>query len=208
MADQRSPEWFAARAGKITGSKFADAVARNKKTGEPLKAFYDLAWQLVVERMTGAPIEGPSGYALQWGTDVEPAAREAYELYTGNSVEESDFIVHPKYDFAGCSPDGIVNGGQKGLEMKCPKDSRIHLDRFITGVPDEYVPQIQGGMWVTGMDEWDFVSYDPRMPISHSLLVITVKRDDDYIKKLEESILAVESLANELMKEIQLKGQK
>lgn len=195
--EQRSAEWFALRAGKFTGSRFADVMARNKKTGEPLKAYHDLIWQVVVERMTGQPVEGATGYALQWGQDVEPFAREAYEFETGSIVSESEFILHQKYDFAGCSPDGLV-GDYKGLEMKCPKSSSVHLERFVEGVPEEYIPQIQGCMWVTGRSSWDFVSYDPRMPESHRLLIITVMRDEEFIKILEKSVVEAEVLAQQL----------
>lgn len=199
--EQRSAEWFAQRAGKFTGSRFGDVLARNKRTGEPLKAYHDLIWQVVVERMTGQPVEGATGYALQWGQDVEPFAREAYELETGNSVLESEFILHPQYAFAGCSPDGLI-GDDKGLEMKCPKSSAVHLERFIDGVPDEYIPQIQGCMWVTGRASWDFVSFDPRMPESHRLLIINVKRDEDFIKNLEKAVLEAEAKAGDLHQQL------
>lgn len=203
--EQGSQEWLALRAGKWTGSRFVDVLARNKKTGEPLKAYYDLIWQVVVERMTGLPVEGPSGYALQWGSDVEPFARQAYEFETGNVVNEAEFIIHPQYPFAGCSPDGLI-GDDKGLEMKCPKSSVVHLERFISGVPDDYLPQIQGCMWVTGRKEWDFVSFDPRMPESHQLLIINVKRDDEFIKRLETAVIEAEEKALILLEQLNRKA--
>lgn len=191
IIEQRTDAWHKQRAGKFTGSRFVNVLARNKRTGEPLKAYDDLIWQIVVERMTGSPVDGASGFALQWGTDVEPFAREAYEFETGSIVTESEFIIHPDYDFIGCSPDGIVSN-KKGLEMKCPKSSAVHLERYLSGIPDEYIPQVQGSMWITGKTEWDFVSYDPRMPVSHRLLIITIKRDDDFINKLQSAVLEAE----------------
>ena len=165
---QRTAQWHADRAGKWTGSKFVDVLARNKRTGEPTKAYTDLIWQIVVERMTGQAVEGPTGLALAWGTEVEPYAAEAYELETGNVITPAGFIQHPEFPFVGASPDGLV-GEDGGLEMKCPKSSAVHLERFISGVPDEYRPQIQGCMWVTGRQWWSFVSFDPRMPESHRM---------------------------------------
>lgn len=193
--EQRSPEWFQDRCGKFTGSRFVDVMARNKKTGLPLKAYDDLIWQLVVERMTGVPLEGATGFALQWGSDVEPFARDAYELETGNIVDEVAFIVHPKYPFVGASPDGLI-GDKRGLEMKCPKSSIVHLQRFFDGMPDEYIPQVQGCMWVTDRDYWDFVSYDPRMPESHRIYIQQIERDDKYISLLEEAVLEANALVN------------
>ena len=194
---QRTADWHAERAGKWTGSKFVDVLARNKKTGEPLKCYYDLIWQVVTERITGQATEGAQGFALQWGTDVEPYAREAYELETGEIVTESGFIKHPVFWFAGCSPDGLV-GADGGIEMKCPKSSVIHLERFISGVPEEYIPQIQGCMWVTGRAWWDFVSYDPRQKEKFRILKIRVNRDEEFIRKLEAAVLDAELAAQEL----------
>lgn len=199
---QRTADWHAERAGKWTGSKFVDVLARNKKTGEPLKCYYDLIWQVVTERTTGQATEGVGGYALQWGADVEPFAREAYELETGAIVTESGFIQHPVFTFAGCSPDGLV-GTDGGLEMKCPKSSAIHLERFISGVPEEYIPQIQGSMWITGRAWWDFVSYDPRQVEKFRILKIRVNRDEAFIANLEAAVLRAEVAAQELQAKLE-----
>lgn len=198
---QRTDEWFKERCGKFTGSRFADVMARNKKTGEPLKAYHDLIMDIVVERITGNPIEGAQGHALQWGQDVEPFAREAYELETGRSVVETGFIIHPQYSFVGCSPDGLINE-DGGLEMKCPKSSRVHLERFTTGLPDEYKPQVQGCMWVTDREWWDFVSFDPRMPESHQILIIQIVRDDKYISQLEHAVIEANALVEDRLNEL------
>ena len=202
--EQRTPEWKQERHGLFTASRFADVLARNKKTGEPLKAYHDCIWQVVTERLSGVPTEGATGFALIWGTEVEPFAREAYELETGNIVTESGFIVHPKYPHVGCSPDGLI-GTDGGLELKCPKSSIVHLERFISGVPAEYMPQIQGCMMVTGRQFWDFASYDPRMPESHRLLIIRVKRDEEFINKLELAIDDAENSARDLLNKLNQK---
>jgi putative phage-type endonuclease len=201
MSEQRTEDWFLVRAGKFTGSKFVDVMARNKKTGEPLKAYHDLIMQLVVERMTGQPVEGPTGQALKWGTEVEPYAREAYELETGEIVRESGFIIHPVHAFVGCSPDGLI-GSDGGLEMKCPKDSAVHLERFEKGMPDEYIGQTQGCMWVTGRKWWDFVSYDPRMPESHRIYIQRIERDEKYIADLEQAVITAEAIVQQKLESL------
>ena len=201
MSEQGSQEWLAERAGRWTGSKFADLMAISERTGKPLKARSDAIWQVVVERMTGQAIEGPGGFALAWGHEVEQFARDAYELETGNVVQQVGFIEHQEFPFAGASPDGLIDN-DGGLELKCPRDSRIHLDRFLSGVPAEYIPQIQGCMWVTGRQWWHFASYDPRMPESHRLLIIKVPRDDAVIAKIKEAVLAAEAEAQELHKQL------
>jgi putative phage-type endonuclease len=203
--EQKSDEWFAARCGKFTGSRFADVLAKSKKDGKPLKARQDLIWTLAAERIQGYQPKGASSYAMQWGVDNEPLAREAYEIKTGEFVSEAGFIIHPKFDFVGISPDGLIND-DGGLEIKCPKSPEIHLQRFILGVPEEYKPQIQGGLWVTGRLWWDFVSYDPDTAEGFKLLTIRVLRDEVAIKELESEILQAEAevqeLVNQLMKKV------
>jgi predicted phage-related endonuclease len=202
MSEQGSQEWRQDRSGRWTASKFADLIAADKLTGKPLKCRADAIWNCVVERMTGEPVEGPGGFALQWGSDVEEFSREAFELATGKIVEQVGFIAHPKYAFAGASPDGLI-GDDEGLELKCPRSSSVHLARFLAGVPAEYMPQIQGCMWVTGRKKWYFASFDPRMPPSHQLLIIPVLRDEAVIAAIEAAVLTAEAEAVELQQRIE-----
>ena len=203
--EQNSDEWFALRCGKFTGSRFADVLATSKKDGKPLKARQDLIWTLAAERIQGYQPQGMTSYSLEWGKQNEDFARQAYELKTGEFVDQQAFIVHQKYDFVGVSPDGLI-GDEGGTEIKCPKSPEIHLQRFINGVPDEYVPQIQGSMWVTGRKWWDFISYDPDTADEFKLLIIRVNRDEDFINKLEKEVLAAEvevcNLVNELKRKV------
>ena len=52
-------------------------------------------------------------------------------------------------------------------------------------LPTTYIPQVQGSMWITGFDSWDFLSYHPDL----EPLLIHVKRNDDYILALRLAIL-------------------
>lgn len=203
MADieQRSPEWFAARTGKFTGSKFNDAMSRSKKTGEPLKACTDLIWQVATERLTGNPVESYRNQAMDWGVEQEPNAKNTYEFIEGVSVVEEGFIIHPEYNFIGVSPDGLI-GEDGGLEIKCPWNSMRHLERFIIGMPDEYKAQVQGCLWVTGREYWDFMSFDPRMPPAHQIYKERIYRDEDYIKDLQTTLLWCEDQVNELLEKL------
>ena len=92
--EQRTPEWFAARAGRLTGSVAADMLAKLKSGGEPA-ARRDLKLQLAVETLTGTPMEA-SGFvspAMQRGIDAEPLARGRYEAETGNLVRTTGFVI-------------------------------------------------------------------------------------------------------------------
>lgn len=179
--EQRSEEWFAQRAGKITASRFADAIAMSKrKAGEPTEARSKYMRELVAEILMCAPKHSVSSQSMRWGTEVETFARESYELEHGVLVKESGFLLHPTCDFIGASPDGLV-GEDGGIEMKCPHDEQVHISTWLDGMPEAHIGQVQGCMLVTGRKWWDFISYDPRQSEPFRLYVQRIPRDDAYI---------------------------
>jgi hypothetical protein len=194
-ADQRTDDWYAARIGKATASRFKDAIATKKQTekqkkdnlpGDPMQAQLDYLTELVVERLTQQPVQRYATAAMQWGTEQEPAARTAYERVTGTSVEETGFVAHDTL-MAGCSPDGLVDWD--GLvEIKCPWNSAVHIETLLNGMPAEHIPQLQGQMWITGRQWCDFVSFDPRMPAELQLHVQRINRDPAYVADLERRV--------------------
>lgn len=186
LNEQRTDGWHQDRCGHVTASRFCDVIAVGK-TGKPLKARDDYLMRIVTERLTGQPSESVDSYAMAWGRDAEPFARSAFEAETGLIVMESGFVRHPTIEWVGCSPDGLI-GAASGYESKCPKDSRVHLGTIRNGMPEEHKAQVQGCMWVTGRTEWQFVSFDPRLPEHLRLYRETIKRDDEFIKRLEAEI--------------------
>ena len=74
---------------------------------------------------------------------------------------------------------------------------------FYQKIPNEYIPQVQGGMFVTGAKWWDFGSFDPRLPDPVKLIVVRIERDNEYIVKLEKEIILfnaeVEKMIERLM---------
>lgn len=186
MIEQGTPEWFAERCGKVTASRVADVVARTKTGWGAGRANYMA--QLVAERLTGTVAESFSNAAMQWGTDMEPEARETYEFYTNATVEPASFVKHQTIGDTGASPDGYV--GEDGLvEIKCP-NSATHIETLLGGaVPGKYVTQIQWQLACTGRKWADFVSFDPRLPESMKLFVKRVQRDDALIASLEADVI-------------------
>jgi predicted phage-related endonuclease len=203
MIEQRSDEWFAERAGKITASRMSDVMVERElgefksgpRKGQPRPqplALVGYAHQLAAERLTQKPRKQVKAYALQWGRDVEPAAVAAYQAETGYIVQQCGFIQHPKFDFVGASPDFLV-GTDGGGEIKSPESPEVHLETLLNGLPQEHIEQIQGGLWVTGRQWWDFVSYHPDFPEQHRIYIQRVPRDDEFIGRLEIACLMMES---------------
>lgn len=184
---QGSPEWFAIRLGKVTASRVADVVAKTKTGPGASRANYMA--ELIAERLTNEPAEKFTNAAMQWGTEKEPDARAAYEFRTDATVTEIGFVVHPKIDASGASPDGLI--GDNGLiEIKCP-GTATHLETLLgQAVPAKYLTQMQWQMACTGREWCDFVSYDPRLPESMCLFIKRVARDAARINELETEVAA------------------
>jgi putative phage-type endonuclease len=188
-AEQRSAEWFIARAGLLTGSRAADMLA-TIKSGEAA-ARRDYRMQLVCERLTGQPQEdGFVNAAMQRGIDLEPRAFAAYEALTGAMAVRTGFLLSSLH-MAGCSLDGHVENFTGIVEIKCPK-SATHL-KYWRGpgkAPDDYIPQITHNLWITGAEWCDFLSFDDRFPEELQTFLVRVKRSDVDIDGYEKKALA------------------
>ena len=184
---QGTSQWFAARAGLVTGSKAADMMSFLKKGGESAaRANYKA--QIVAELLTGEPEMG--GYLssyMEWGNEQEQFARAAYEVQTGAVVDTVGLVLHSSIERMGGSPDGIV-GEDGGLEIKCPKTT-THIKWIIDGVvPEEHRAQMYFYMACTGRAWWDFASFDPRLPDPLQLFVKRLARDEEKIAEIEDSV--------------------
>jgi len=185
---QGTPEWLAARAGRVTASKIPDVMAKIK-TGEAATR-RDYRAQIIAEILTGQP-QGDTftNEAMRWGTEQEPFARAAYEMASGFMVDQVGFVLHPTIERAGASPDGIVD--MDGLvEIKCPKTATHIQYRLDKSVPTQYQPQMLWQMACTGAAWCDFVSFDPRLPDDLQLFVVRFNRDQARIDAMEAEVVA------------------
>jgi hypothetical protein len=162
---QGSTEWALARAGVVTASEIDDLVSPTLKLREgetPKKYLY----AKLAERIMGYKEDamGSGGtFPMQNGSILEKVALPWYEFTHNVSVKRVGFITTQDGKI-GCSPDGLIEGRQCGLEIKCPM-AATHLKYLLGGgVPAEYVTQVQFSMFVTGYAEWVFVSYNPNLP--------------------------------------------
>lgn len=216
MDAQRTEQWFADRAGRITASRMCDVLAMNDaavfKTGprkgqpKPVnqQARIDYIRQLATERHTGKPKDSISAAALKWGEEVEPAARQAYQAKRGVIVRQAGFTVHPSHDYIGASPDFLV-GSDGGGEIKCPFNREVHTATLLDGLPEEHIPQIQAGLWVTGRQWWDFVSFHPEFPPHTRLYIQRVPRDSAFIAKLAAACESLEREVQDALNQLEQK---
>jgi putative phage-type endonuclease len=183
--EQRTPEWFSERAGKVTASCIYKVMAKTKTGYGADRANYMA--QLVAERLTGLPAETFSNAAMQWGTDTEPQARAMYELHTGNAVVETGFHRHPTIADSGASPDGLV--GDNGLvEIKCPNTATHITTLRGGGIDRKYILQMHWQMVCTMRDWCDFASFDPRLPTELQLHIERVDLDPELADEIEGEV--------------------
>lgn len=158
--EQGTPEWFAVRAGKITGTAAA-ALLVNGKDGEGLGA---AAWTLIY-KLAGEIVTGDSGepefdsFATLRGKNLEGLAIQEYEDHTFRSANRIGFVQWGQY--AGASPDFMVDE-RRGGEVKCLMDTE-HLRYCHTRKIDAtHWAQVQWCLFVTGFEVWDLIHFHPK----------------------------------------------
>lgn len=203
---QGSEEWLRARAGKVTASMFKDARSKLKKTGEPTEAALNYAFKVAVEAISGIPMdEGFQTWQMRRGQELEPEARDLYSIRTGNTVETCSFITTDCESY-GASADGLI-GEDGGLEIKCLVSPERIRNAILNYDISEWIDQVQGGMWITGRQWWDFVIYCPALSgVGRELTIWHIERDEDFINQLETDLGAFTEIVNSFITKLSLKA--
>ena len=199
---QGSDEWLNARAGVITASAMSKVIAKGRGN-QPSKVRQDYMLQLASERLIGRAVteENFSTYWMQRGNELEPQARAWYGIKKRRTVHEMGLIYLDESRTIGASVDGLVGDSERLLEIKCPKLS-THIGYIMDGVcPAQYVPQVQGQMWVTGLDVCDFMSFHPDSHIP--AFIVTVERDDKFIADLQSACATFLEELDELVQQLE-----
>ena len=173
--EQGTPEWFACRAGIPTASKFATVMAKGEG-----KTRLEYMRKLAGEIITGEPAEQFGNVHTARGNEMEDVARETYAFLNDAEITRVGFI---RSGNKGASPDSLI-GLNGGLEIKTalPHIQIDRLERY--RLPPEHKAQVQGNLWVSEREWWDFVSYWPKLPVFQ----IRVYRDEEYIKTMADEI--------------------
>lgn len=180
---QGSVEWMLARSGIPTASEFDNLISPTWKirTGEMPKTY--LAAKLA-EAWLGGPLIGFNTFDMDQGKILEEEALPWLEMEMGTEILRPGLCVRDD-GRVGCSPDGIVTTGPSfGVEIKCPQPTAAVKYLLKGEVPPEYLPQIHGGMYVTGFESWKFLSYSRGFP----KLLLTVQRDDEIQEQISQAI--------------------
>ena len=166
---QGSPEWLAYRLTMRNASETAAVLGLSPWT---------TPYQLWLQK-TGRKCQA-ANQAMQHGTDMEPAARAAYEVQTGE-------IMQPlvlKDGAYSASLDGMTLEGDLIVEIKCPfrgQDSALWKDVADGTVPSHYGVQVQHQLMVSGAATAHLWVFDG----AHGLLCPT-ERDEAVMQLIRE----------------------
>lgn len=187
--DATRAQWLAARAGKLTASRMADALSF-LKDGRSSAKRSDYMRELLAERLTGYTTRHYVTPAMEWGILQEPEAKLMYAKATGHRLLAAEFIEHPTIENFGATPDSFVNGDGL-LETKCPTTGTF-IEWALAGVvPDEHKAQMLAQLACTGRKWVDFVAYDPRIKEDkRRLLIRRFEPSADQIGQIEAAAIA------------------
>ena len=167
--EQRTPEWYVFRNGRLTASDLGSVMGYN-----PYEQYKN-----VVLKKCGLEMPFVSNRAIKHGVKYEEIVTMIYSFRNNLEVFEYGCIPHPTIPHFGASPDGIVDSNSNNkdyigrmLEIKCP------TGRPITGFcPEYYWAQVQGQLEVCDLEYCDFVE----------CLIQEYKTEDDFFNDVGES---------------------
>jgi hypothetical protein len=218
-------EWLAARTGCLTSSEFGKFVCLDGslRKGEMKESYLD---EKLFERWTGRKM--PNEFftmAVNNGLIVEEKAAAFAAMSYGLKIQHVGFASNDA-GTVGASPDGLIGwcglsatkptsflDGVKvpemsGIEIKCPTLKK-HIGYVrAKKLPDDYICQVQGSMFVTGCQTWHFLSY----PLACYLdgfppLHLVIERDEKWQANFAESLdIYMEKFDAEFAKLVDLNG--
>lgn len=192
---QGSSEWFALRLQYPLTASNAQAIGNQ---GAGLKT---LVWEKLAEKYSLVDKEKYTNKDLERGVELEPLARDMYELRTGNKVVEMGFVINEKISkVGGASPDGSIVAQNGLIEIKCFEDKK-HFQNIVNGleIESQYEWQVQMQMLFTETDFVDFIAYNPNF--KESLLIKRVIADKEMQDKIKQGL----EIGEKLLKEIEEK---
>lgn len=191
--EQGTPEWFDCRKGKMTASH-AQAIGN---VGKGLDTYIH---KMMSEFYSSGEKEQFGSKDTERGNELEPIARQIYELENDVVVDQVGFMEYNK--FVGASPDGLI-GENGGWECKSPNDKEYlhYLLEGIEAVDTKYLWQVQMNLLISGRDWWDLSIYNPNF--KKSMITFRILPDHEKFKSLEEGFAKGVELINKIKTKIE-----
>lgn len=182
--EQRSPEWYAARAGIPTASEFSTVLAQGRTKGSESVTRRRYIHKLAGERITGEAAESYDNGFMTRGREMEPQAREDYAFIHDAEPQLVGFVTTDDGS-AGCSPDSLI-ADSGALEIKTAAPHILLEHMFKGEFPAEHKAQCQGVLWIAEREWIDLLIYWPKM----KPFIVRAHRDEQYIADLAAAVAA------------------
>lgn len=190
---QRTPEWFAKRKNKLSGSKLSNFLFCDGDE-ERIKWYEEVFEGRKKDEFT----EVQKGY-MKWGSEHEDIAMEEFLKHKHDIIAfEAPHVQHNGVEWLSATPDGfyqifdpnseelkVLDRGI--LEIKCPAKKR----KCNTEVTYYYVPQMYLEMACSDHRNAIFVSWGPKM-----LRAWRLEWDDEFWKILSRMMLNFRNTKN------------
>ena len=169
----------------------------------------------VTEQLNLCPAPQIEKWELQWGLENEAAALSWYMQLTGEKLEiygATNYKFFDYNDYSGCSPDAIVIGKRKNVQVKCPANSTNHTKYLV--LPENrqqwlkenqyaYYVQCQFEMMCCRTDACDFIVFDPRKDDGkYKMVIIELAKDIELCDEIDRRLVEAQRIKREILKSL------
>lgn len=192
--EQGTDAWHDLRRGIVTASTVGQLITPRTVKVAANDTSRALTMQLVAERITGHTDPVYVSDDMMRGNWDEPIARDLYsETYA--PVTEIGFMVRDEGAWRlGYSPDGLV--GNDGLIEVKSRRPKKHLATILADeVPIENMAQIQCGLFISGREWCDYLSYCGGMPMWRKRVI----PDERWFDAITDAAITFEKTAAEMV---------
>ena len=182
--EQRTPEWYKVREGKITASNILSILGK-ESLAKTQQAIDNMAMELAIESVHGMIEDTCTSFDMQRGIDLEQFAYEHLsEQLQLDFLEltKVGFIEHSEH--IGSSPDGYIKGVLVA-EIKAPTAKNFFKLTLTNEVDEKHIAQMQHQMFCAEVDKaiyYPFCIHNSR-PFSYRK---DFNRDEAMIKLIKE----------------------
>jgi hypothetical protein len=199
--EQNTVEWLTLRLGIPTASEFDRIVTPGGKFSKSSTS-RAYALKLATEKLLNRPLDALEG--LEWierGKELEPQAVQAFEFIEEVKLRKVGFITSDD-GRCGASPDMLIVGQNKGLEIKCPAPHTL-MGYLVDGFETKYHVQRQGQIYVGELDAVVMYAWHPEMPPVKE----EFPRDEPFQKLLAEALDQFTDLLAEIVVKAKSRGE-
>jgi len=195
--DQGSPQWYAVRRGRPTGSMFSRIITPAK--GEPAAAADTYAAELIAEACGWQSGFHGTPDTVR-GTSLESEALRWLKMRHGYITRQVGFCLSDCGRY-GCSPDGLTPENIP-VEVKAPSLHTFLKWRIAGGLPQDHKVQVHAEMHVCEADTAIFLAYADHPALDNHMVIVKRDKFTDLIGPIVDNFCdRLEKLQRELLGE-------